>query len=169
MPGVPTLSDAVKFRCAIVAMLLITIFARDAAAETQETPYAAKERLYSPGMGGPENQINDVPLIERARATYPRARKRFLAGLPKGHALFVTFAVRGHWDWLEWAYIRVQRIENERIYGTIANDLVELQDWHRGDEIEFSEDDILDWTIVKRDGTEEGNLLGKCFARHKHR
>jgi hypothetical protein len=35
-----------------------------------------------------------VPYVAEARATYPRAKRRFLAGLPPRHSFFVTVELR---------------------------------------------------------------------------
>ena len=50
------------------------------------------------------------PYIDRARASYPAARGRFLAGLPRGYDFFVTVRLRdaqGRW---EQVFVSVDRI-----------------------------------------------------------
>jgi hypothetical protein len=38
-----------------------------------------------------------------------------------------------------------------------------VKGYKHGDEYKFPESEVLDWTISKPDGTEEGNFIGKFF------
>src|SRR6266446_8842176 len=80
----------------------------------------------------------EAPYLAKARATYPSAKKRFLAGLPSGY----TFAVRKHLTdptpskdspRLEGVYVLVDAIKNGKIYGRI--DKVEMRSFREGQHI----------------------------------
>jgi uncharacterized protein YegJ (DUF2314 family) len=111
-----------------------------------------------------------APYVAKARASYPSAKKRYLAGLPPGY----TFAV---WIRLyqndektrenrhEDVFVVVEQIKNGTIYGWINNKLDLLTNYQKGERIQFPESDVKSWVIVRPDGSEEGNDVGK-FLEH---
>jgi uncharacterized protein YegJ (DUF2314 family) len=101
------------------------------------------------------------PYIENARQTYPDAKKRYLAGLPKGQWFSVTTKIFDEQGRFEGAFIEVKEIKDGIIKGVIANELNLLTKYKLGDPYSFPEKDLLDWTISHPDGTEEGNFVGK--------
>jgi len=101
------------------------------------------------------------PYVEKARKTYPEAKKRFLAGLPPKHTFFVTTRLHDDTGAFEQVFIAVKEIKNGRIKGLIWNDIQTVRGYKNGDSYEFPESEILDWLIAKPDGTEEGNFVGK--------
>lgn len=107
------------------------------------------------------------PYIEKARRTYPQARARFLAGLPPKHAFFVTARLRDKAGHVELAFIAVRRIEKGVVEGRIANDVTTVSGYKEGDPYSLKEDDLVDWTISKPDGTEEGNFVGKFLETYR--
>jgi hypothetical protein len=107
------------------------------------------------------------PYVEKARKTYPEAKTRFFNGLPKGEAFFVTARLtdkEGHW---EEVFLRVREIKDGKIRGTIASDIDLVKGYKMGDEYTLPESELLDWTISKPDGTEEGNFVGKFLDSYK--
>jgi len=100
-----------------------------------------------------------APYVAQARATWPDAKARYLAGLPNGHIFFVTVKLQEGERW-EQAFIRVDRIDGLKIQGRIANQL-SLATFHANDPIDVTDADVLDWTISRPDGSEEGNVVGK--------
>jgi hypothetical protein len=65
-----------------------------------------------------------APYVAKARATYPAAKKRFLAGLPRGHVFAVQMRLQG----IDKAkkevqvadvFVLVHAIKNGKIYGAI--------------------------------------------------
>jgi hypothetical protein len=114
----------------------------------------------------------EAPYLAKARATYPNAKKRYLAGLPAGY----TFAVRRHLTEpgssepvrMEGVYVDVDAIKDGKIYGRIGD--VNLPSFHRGQRISFPESELEDWVITHPDGNEEGNVVGKFLksARSAH-
>ena len=101
------------------------------------------------------------PHVEKARKTYPEAKKRFLAGLPPKHTFFVTTKLRDDEGRFEQVFIAVKEIKDGRIKGLIWSDITTVSGYKHGDSYTFPESELVDWTIAKPDGTEEGNFVGK--------
>jgi hypothetical protein len=108
-----------------------------------------------------------APYMSQAKASYPQARARFLAGLPTGERFFVVTRVSGADGKWEQAFVRVQGVANGRITGTIASQMQVVRSYRPGDSYEFAESDLVDWVIVKADGSEEGNVVGKFLDGYK--
>lgn len=102
-----------------------------------------------------------APLIEKARQTYPDAKKRYLAGLPRGESFFVTAVLRDSEGTQEQVFIAVSTIKDGKISGKIASDILTVQGFKRGQAYSLDEADLVDWLISKPDGSEEGNFVGK--------
>jgi uncharacterized protein YegJ (DUF2314 family) len=101
------------------------------------------------------------PYIEKARQTYPDARKRYLAGLPKGQWFSVTTKIYDEQGRFEQVFIEVREIKDGVIKGVIANETSVVTKYKMGDAYSLPEKDLVDWTISHPDGTEEGNFVGK--------
>ena len=107
------------------------------------------------------------PYVEQARKTYPEARERFLAGLSAKHIFFLTARLHdsaGRW---EQVYIEVKAINDGKVKGLIANEIVLVSGYKLGDSYTFPEAELLDWTISKPDGSQEGNVVGNFLHAHK--
>jgi uncharacterized protein YegJ (DUF2314 family) len=111
-----------------------------------------------------------APYVAKARASYPSAKKRYLAGLPSGYtfAVWITLyqndeKTREHRH--EDVFVAVEQIKNGTIRGYISNNLDLLTNYKKGQKIEFPESDVKNWVILRPDGTEEGNDVGK-FLEH---
>ncbi len=100
------------------------------------------------------------PSIEHALATLPKAKKRFLAGMKKGEAFYLTISLKEEKN-IERVFILITKWVGEEISGKIANDINVLKAYKMGQEINFKESDVVDWTITNPDGSEEGNYIGK--------
>ena len=101
------------------------------------------------------------PYVEKARKTYPEAKKRFLKGLPPKHSFFVTTRLYDDQGAFEQVFIAVKEIKDGRIKGLIWSDIMTVHGYKYGDSYSFPESDLLDWLISNPDGTEEGNFVGK--------
>jgi hypothetical protein len=108
-----------------------------------------------------------APYVTKARATYPGAKKRYLDGLPPRHTFFITTLLHDKSGKWESVFIAVESIKDGTITGTIANDLLAVKEFKPGQKYTFPEKDLLDWTISKPDGSEEGNFVGKFLDTHK--
>ena len=110
------------------------------------------------------------PYIAKGKATYPAAKKRYLAGLPRGY----TFAVRKHLsdrggERNEEVFVYVDSIKGGTVYGRIASELTAVRSYRQGQHISFPESEVWDWMIVHPDGSEEGNYVGKFIDTYKPR
>lgn len=112
-----------------------------------------------------------APYVERARKSYPQAKKRYLAGLPTGHRFSVLTKLHSPGR-VEAVFVTVSGIKGEQITGRIDSDVRGVAGYKSGDSYSLSERDILDWVIVRPDGGEEGNLVGKFLdertAKRRH-
>lgn len=106
-----------------------------------------------------------APYVAKARATYPAAKKRFLAGLPPNY-LFTVWLPFDETDKKskefrrEHVFVRVEKISGGKVYGRINNKTLSLKNLHFGDRVQFPESRIQNWCIVRPDGSEEGNYVG---------
>ena len=102
-----------------------------------------------------------APYVEKGRKTYPEAKKRYLDGLPPGQEFFVVANLRDDSGTSEQVFIAVAAIQDGRITGRIASDILGVKGFKSGDPFSFQESDLVDWLITHPDGTEEGNVVGK--------
>jgi hypothetical protein len=101
-----------------------------------------------------------APYVEQAQRTFPDAKKRFLAGLPAGYKFAVLTKLKSKGK-VETVFILVNKIEDEKITGTIGSDVRAIDGFKAGDTYRLPEMSVIDWVIVHPDGTEEGNVVGK--------
>jgi len=111
------------------------------------------------------------PYIAKARATYPAAKKRFLAGLPRGYLFAVMVRLQGVDHTKKevqraGVFVEIHSIKNGKIYGRI-NSPVSIAGHKQGDLIFFPESEIINWVIERPDGSEEGNYVGKFTDHYK--
>jgi len=100
------------------------------------------------------------PSINHARETFPDARRRFLAGLPPGYGLSVTTRLRDSTGHFEQVFVALDSIKGDRLFGHIASDIAFVRGFRKHQAYELGTGDILDWTILRPDSTEEGNFVG---------
>jgi uncharacterized protein YegJ (DUF2314 family) len=138
-------------------------------------PAAAQERPVNVAPNAPKDapvgvtadsmQARLFALIEphsvRARAAYPEARARFLAGLPAGQSFFAVTRLRDAEGRLEQVFIAVDGIREGKITGRIWNQIRLVRGFRAGQSHTFPEAELVDWMITRPDGTEEGNFVGK--------
>lgn len=101
------------------------------------------------------------PYIAHARASWPDAKRRFVAGLPRRHTLFVTTRLRDTNGRIEQIFVAVDSVVAERIHGRIWSKILIVDGYRLQQPYVFSEEDLVDWMIAKPDGTEEGNVVGR--------
>jgi hypothetical protein len=102
-----------------------------------------------------------APYVEKGRKTYPEAKKRYLADLPAGHNFFAVTNLRDGSGTSEQVFVAVAGIEDDRITGRIASDIIGVRGFKNGDAYTFPESELVDWLITHPDGSEEGNVVGK--------
>ncbi|MBI5174299.1 MAG: tetratricopeptide repeat protein [Candidatus Melainabacteria bacterium] len=107
----------------------------------------------------PELKAKLAPLTAKARKSLPQVKARFLKGLPSGSFLAVTTTLSGP-EGKERVFVKVLKWQGNKISGKLSNH-VRLSNYKYGAPLNVQEDQVLDWTIVDKQGKEEGNLLGK--------
>ncbi|MDB4906215.1 MAG: hypothetical protein JWO05_999 [Gemmatimonadetes bacterium] len=101
------------------------------------------------------------PYVAQARASYPEARQRYLAGLPARQTFFVTVRLADSLMHHEQVFVAVDSIVGTRIVGRIWSDIESVAGYQLRQRIEFPETEIVDWMISMPDGSEQGNVVGK--------
>lgn len=104
-----------------------------------------------------------APAVKTARATLPQAKRRFLQGLPVGQVFFVTTRISDSSGQIEQVFVRVKQWQGTQVSGLIASELGIVKSYQQNQLITFPESAVLDWTISRPDGTEEGNYVGKLI------
>lgn len=162
-------------RSRYIVLLLALVFGCSATALSQEpdklpglAPNAPVDKP-QPVKSDQQKALDEAikPYIEKARKTYPAAKERFLAGLPPKHFFFVTTRLHdaaGHW---EQVFIAVKEIKDGIITGLIASDIETVSGYKAGDKYSLPESELMDWTVSKPDGTEEGNFVGNFLDTYK--
>lgn len=107
------------------------------------------------------------PYIEKAKTTYPQAKARYLNGLPPKHTFFVTTRLHDASKRFEQVFIAVKQIKDGQISGVIASEVHLVTGYRAGDAYSFPESELIDWTISKPDGTEEGNFVGNFLDSYE--
>jgi hypothetical protein len=101
------------------------------------------------------------PCRRLALAAWPDVRRRFATGLPERQTLFVTTRLRDAAGRVEQVFVAVDAIRDGRVAGRLWNDLNTVEGYRRGQALSVAEADVVDWTIARPDGTEEGNWMGR--------
>jgi hypothetical protein len=107
-----------------------------------------------------------APYVAKARATYPAARARFLAGLPPGYSFSVRVPLKDPNGQREDSFMTVKKITANKITGVLGSVDI-LHSYKTGQTITVKEGDIDNWVIVRPDGSEEGNYVGKFLDHYK--
>jgi uncharacterized protein YegJ (DUF2314 family) len=122
------------------------------------------------GVTGPEQVTRFeeaiAPYVKKAQKTLPGAKKKYLKGLPKGDVFFVTTRIYENGKF-EQVFVKVTAWEGDMLRGLLASDMSLLKSHKKGEIVTCKETDVLDWTISKPDGTEEGNFVGKFLDSYK--
>ena len=101
------------------------------------------------------------PYVQEAKKTYPAAKAKFLKGLPPGEHFFVTTRLRDRKGRIEQVFIGVTSIKKASIEGIIFSEIHLVEGYAMRQPYSFPETELVDWTITKPDGSEEGNVVGK--------
>jgi len=108
-----------------------------------------------------------APYIAQARATYPQAKERYLSGLPPQQSFFVTVELRDAAGHSEMAFLAVDSLARDSIFGRIWNQIQVVRGFRLRDRHAVAEAELLDWLITKPDGSEEGNVVGKFIDTYR--
>ena len=108
-----------------------------------------------------------APYVDEARATYPAARKRFVAGLPPRHTFFVVTRLRDARGRQEQVFVVADSIGGGRIAGRIWSRIAVVEGYQLGQPIVVPEAELVDWMIARPDGAEEGNVVGRFLDTYR--
>lgn len=153
--------------CVVAACLVAACASTVQPQEGRLAPIAPADRQVKVFSSGDADQARGkmraliAPYVAQAQATYPEAKRRYLAGLPPGETFFVTCVLHDWTGRFEQVFLRVDHIEAGMITGRIASQVETVHGYRGGDAHRVLEGDIVDWTISKPDGSEEGNFVGK--------
>ena len=89
-----------------------------------------------------------------------------MKGLHHGEVFFVTTRIQENGKF-EQVFVRVTSWEGDTIHGVLASDMQLLTTHKKGEIVDCKENELIDWTISKPDGTEEGNFVGKFLDTYK--
>lgn len=149
-----------------MALLLASATFAARAADPVLSPNAPKDRpAQHESLSALDRAI--APHVAKAKATYPAAKQRYLAGLPKGEYFFLTTRLQDQRGHVEQVFIAVSAIQGAQVTGKIWNDIMGVEGYKRGDPYTFHESKLLDWLITKPDGSEEGNFVGRFLDTYK--
>lgn len=101
------------------------------------------------------------PFVRKARASLPGAVDRFRVGLPAGQTFFVTTRLTDSLGHHEQVFIAVDSAADARVVGRIWSPIELVRGFRLYQRYDVRTDDVVDWMISKRDGSEEGNEVGK--------
>jgi hypothetical protein len=151
--------------------LFVSNYPGRAVPHAPETPEATAQPLDSSMRTTSDAETSRLdkaiqPYVVKARAGLPGIKKRFNSGL-KDEVLMLTVRVYDPNGKYEQVFATVKKWGEKEITGTIASDVMGIKSHKMGDEITFPEKDVLDWTIEKSDGTEEGNVVGNFLNTFK--
>lgn len=124
--------------------------------------FAAEDQLF--GMT-PEMSKLIAPYIEKARATFPEVKKKYIAGdyVREKRQLDVQIELTDKNGNREMVFIVVTQCLGNRFQGIIVNDIQLLKEYKNGDTLSFSQDQVKNWVVVDSKGNEEGNFVGKAI------
>lgn len=124
--------------------------------------FAAEDQLF--GMT-PEMSKLIAPYIEKARATFPEVKKKYIAGdyVREKRELDVQVELADKDGSREMVFVLVTQCLGNRIQGIVANDIQLLKEYKKGDAISFTQDQVKNWVVVDSKGNEEGNFVGEGY------
>jgi hypothetical protein len=155
---------------AIACVLLISAvaYSQQPGPEVNVAPNAPKDKpVHAKGSEVEQFEKAIKPYIEMARKTYPEAKGRFLKGLPPKHSFFITTRLYDSAGRFEQVFIAVREITGGKVKGLIWSEVHLVPGYKHGDAYTFPESELIDWTITKPDGTEEGNFVGKFLDSYQ--
>lgn len=148
--------DVVARRLLAVGFL-ITSAVRVPAQGPQRAPSALA--LDAAGMKCVDREL--AALTEQARASFPQAVRWLQSAGPFSGGLSVMTELSDGLRHRERVFVTVDSIIRTKIYGRIANEVVSVAGYRRGQLYALPITELLDWTIVRDDRTEMGNRIGK--------
>lgn len=175
-----------RLAAAVVILAAAVFVPRSAAA--QESTIAPNAPVDAPVTATRACQVAALeqalaPLIAEARATFPEARRRWVADRTTASAatttattpasarairpMYVTTRLRDAGGRTEQIFVKVDSLVGDRIVGRIASQIQLVTGYAYRQPHAFPEAQLLDWMFPNPDGTEEGNVLGKFIDTYR--
>jgi len=101
-----------------------------------------------------------APYTQQAKATLEIFNHKFSE--KEGNIFYVITKLRED-ERSEQIFVKISKIEDNAYIGKIASQPLGKINFKFGDPIKVDIQDVIDWSIVKDNGEEEGNLLGKTL------
>ena len=157
----------------VICCFLVILALRDGVASAQGTlsPDAPPDRPVAVASDTALQRLFELtqPAVDQARATYPQAKQRFLAGLPANHLFFITTRLRDGAGRVEQVFVAVDSIAGTQLHGRLSSRIGVVTGYRYGDRLAIPEAELVDWLIAKPDGSEEGNFVGKFLDAYQRR
>lgn len=99
--------------------------------------------------------------MQEALRTLPLARKKFLAGLPSGDQFLVTVRVAATDTSFRQASARVMGWRDKKVQALLLPSVANPAGPAEPTPVSFPETAVIDWTLLRAGGREEGNYVGK--------
>jgi uncharacterized protein YegJ (DUF2314 family) len=136
------------------------------------TPDERREAVLS-SIWGASDSIKDTehtPEIlaasTRAKAKLPDLRKSFEAGLEPGSHLMLKAPFKTDDGGNEWMWVEVLRWpEGGPIEGSLQNDPFQIKALRAGARVKVIQEDVFDYLLYRKDGTQEGNETGDLIEK----
>lgn len=130
--------------------------------EKKPTVQKAPDKIISGSKDDMEAKM--APFVKQALESLPSVKKRFMRGLSAGNELVVTTRIFGeNKNQIEQVFVQVRNWRGETLEGRLASP-PRLKNHQEGESLIVREADIQDWTILRSDGSMEGNFVGRGLA-----
>lgn len=113
----------------------------------------------------PELQKFINPYIDKAKATFPAVKQKYIAGdyVRENRSMYVQIDLTGKDGTKEMAFIRVIWCAGAKFQGILANEMYFVNEYTNGDTLSFGENQVVNWVVADAEGREEGNYVGKAI------
>jgi len=153
---------SLKLSYALCALLIIAATATSGAGySSQATPPQETPVLFN---NPAKLDTIMAPYVQMARRSYPDAKARFQKGLPSRERFLITTRIFDPQGNFQQVFVEVNDISNGKVAGRVVTGTKKSSGTSPADVFICNETDILDWAILKPDGTLEGNVVGKYLG-----
>ena len=113
----------------------------------------------------PELQKFLNPYIEKAKASFPAVKQKYIAGdyVREKRSMYVQIDLKDKNGTKEMAFVRVIWCAGTKFQGILANEMYYVKEYKNGDTLSFGENQVLNWVVADAEGKEEGNYVGKAI------
>ncbi len=135
-------------------------------------PQAKQEALFSELFGWEDSLFNVAhegeleAASQRAKEKLSEVRAKFQNDMKPGDLIMVKAPFNDRDGGHEWMWVEVIRWEENDIQGLLRNQPFHVPDLQAGQRVEVNQDDIFDYLIQYRDGTQEGNETSEIIERN---